>query len=229
MARPSFTDKYRLYGEWKKAQNPNSSYFKKFEALHKVFPDKSLKQLRELSKNYLAPSKIPAIELTLNQSEKRKQAIHIIRKMQPSKKSNGMSLREAVKDYNLNNLHNKKITEREVLEAMGKYIRKGKKGRYEFNPKEKLELRHGIYSDGEYKVITISKESEREIVKEYQRDLQKALNGNPDMPGKKFKEKWTGRTVKDNKGKTVELEGDLAKIKEDMDRKGDNYVITLSG
>lgn len=229
MPRPPFSAKYRLYGDWKRAQNPNSSYFKQIERLHKIFPDKSLKQLREIGKTYKPPSKKPISDLSPAEAKMRRIALHIIRKTQPTEKSKGMSLRDAVKDYNLNNLHNNKITERQVIEALGDYIRKGKRGKYEFNPRGKLELNHHIYSNGEYKIITISKEKERKIVKEYQNDLQKALNGHPSMSREKFYEKWKGKTVKDAKGNKIELEADLVKIREDMDRKGDDYVVTVSG
>lgn len=149
--------------------------------------------------------------------------------MQPTDKSKGMSLREAVKDYNLNNAFGNRITEKDVIQAMGNYIRKGKRSRYEFNPNGKLELRHGIYSNGKYTTVVISKEKERQIVKEYQNDLQKALNGHPNMSREKFMEKWQGKTVKDAKGNKIELEADIVKIREDMDRRGDNYVVTISG
>ena len=229
MPRPNFSRDFRHWGDWKKAQTPNSSYFKQIEKLHKIFPDKSLKQLREIKTSYILPSKKGISGLSPAETEKRKIAFHIIRKMQPSAKSKGMSMRDAIRDYNLNNLYNKKIRESEVIEAMGDYIRKGRRGKYEFNPRGKLELRHGIYSNGEYRVVTISKEKERKIVKEYQNELQKALNGHPEMSREKFYEKWTGKTVKDAKGKRVELEADVVKIRADMDRRGEDYVVTLSG
>lgn len=229
MPRPAFTSKFRLWGEWLKNANPNSSYTQKIIKLHKVFPDKSLKQLREIKQTYISPSKKGISDLSIPEVEKRKIGFHIIRKMQPSAKSKGMTLREAVQDYNLNNIFGKKIREKDVIEAMGDYIRKGKRGKYEFNPKGKLELKHGIYSNGEYRVVTISKEKERKIVKEYQNDLQKLLSGNPQMTREKFYKKYNGKIIKDAKGKKVELEADVAKIKENMDKRGDSYVVTLSG
>lgn len=229
MPRPAFSRDYRLWGDWKKAQNPNSSYFRQIEKLHKIFPDKSLKALRELKKGYIPPSKKSITDLSPVEKEKRKIGFHIIRKMQPSAKSKGMSMRAAVRDYNLNNFHGKKIKVSEIIEAMGDYIKKGRKGRYEFNPKGKLELRHNIYSKGEYREVTISNEKERAIVKEYQRDLQKLLHGQSSMSREEFYEKYNGVTVKDAKGKKVELEADVDKIREDMYRRGDNYVVTLSG
>ena len=229
MPRPNFSRDFRLYGEWKKAQSSNSSYFKQIEKIHKIFPNKSLKQLREIKKSYIFPSTKAISDLSPAENEKRKTALHIMRKMQPSAKSKGMTMREAIEDYNLNNHNNKKIRESEVIEAMGDYIRKGKRGKYEFNPRGKLELRHGIYSNGEYTIVTISKEKERKIVKEYQNDLQKLLNGNPQMSREKFYEKYNGKSIKDAKGKKVELEADEIKIREDMDRRGDNYIVTISG
>ena len=229
MPRPNFSRDFRLWGDWKKAQTSNSSYFKQIEKLHKIFPDKSLKQLREIKKSYILPSKKGISGLSPAEAEKRKIGFHIIRKMQPTAKSKGMTLRDAVKDYNLNNRFDKKIRESEVIEAMGDYIRKGKNGRYEFNPRGKLELKHGIYSNGEYRVVTISKEKERKIVKEYQNDLQKVLHGHPGMTREKFYAKYNGKTIKDAKGKRVELEADVIKIREDMNRRGDNYVVTVSG
>jgi len=228
MPRPNFSRDFRLWGEWKKAQNSNSSYFKQIEKLHKIFPDKSLKQLREIKTSYISPSKKGISALSPTEREKRKIGFHIIRKMQPSANSKGMTMREAIQDYNLNNRFDNKIRERDVIEAMGDYIRKGKRGKYEFNPRGKLELRHGIYSNGEYRVVIISKEKERKIVKEYQRDLQKLLSGNPQMSREKFYKKYNGKTVKDAKGKRIELEADVVKIREDMNRRGDNYVVTLS-
>lgn len=229
MPRPNFSRDFRLWGDWKKAQNTNSFYFKGIEKLHKIFPDKSLKALRELKKVYIPPSKKSITALSPAEKEKRKIGFHIIRKMQPTAKSKGMSLRDAVRDYNLNNWHNKKIKVSEVIEAMGDYIRKGKKGRHEFNPKGKLELTHGIFSKGKYREIVISKEAERAIVKEYQRDLQNALHGHSPMSREEFYEKYNGKTVTDTKGKKVELEADVDKIREDMYRRGDNYIVTISG
>jgi hypothetical protein len=229
MPRPHFSAKYRLWGEWLKNANPNSSYTKRIIRLHQLFPDRSLKQLRSLKLSEVDPSLKPISELSLDDVKKRKISFHIIRKMQPTDKSKGLSLREAVKDYNLNNAFGNKITEKDVIQTMGNYIRKGKRGRYEFNPNGKLELRHGIYSNGKYIKVTISKEKERLIVKEYQNDLQKALNGHPSMSREKFMEKWKKKTIKDAKGNKIELEADIVKIREDMERRGDNYVVTISG
>lgn len=229
MPRPAFSRDYRLWGEWLKNANTNSSYTHKIIKMHKAFPDKSLKQLREIKQTYISPSKKGISDLSIAEFEKRKIGFHIIRKMQPSAKSKGMTMREAVQDYNLNKTSNNKIREKDVIEAMGDYIRKGKRGKYEFNPRGKLELKHGIYSNGEYRVVIISKEKERKIVKEYQNDLQKLLSGNPQMSREKFYKKYNGKTVKDFKGKRIELEADVVKIREDMDKRGDSYVVTLSG
>jgi len=229
MPRPAFSAKYRLWGDWLKNANPNSSYTKKIIRLHKIFPDKNLKFLRSLKLSEVDPSLKSISKLTIDEVQKRKIGFHIIRKMQPTDKSKGMSLRQAVKDYNLNNHFGNKISEKDVIQAMGNYIRKGKQGRYEFNPNGRLELRHGIYSNGKYLKVVISREKERQIVKEYQNDLQKALNGHPSMTREKFMEKWKRKTVKDAKGKKIELEADIVKIRDDMNRRGDNYVVTISG
>jgi hypothetical protein len=48
VSRPEFSTDYRTYGQWLNAQPRDTRYAKEIIKKHKLFPDKSLNQLRNL-------------------------------------------------------------------------------------------------------------------------------------------------------------------------------------
>jgi hypothetical protein len=221
MPRPSFAKGCRLWGDWLASRNPNSSYTKRITALHKQFPDKSLKALKDIGKTVIDISKLPAKSLTTTQTQERKAALQIIRTMQPDKNYKGMSLRAALKTHNTDPSRIK-MSEKKVKAHLGNILEKGTKNRFRINPNGKLETRHNIYSNGQRHEITLATQKERQKVKEYFGDIFRMKHRN--FPMNEFSKKWDGKFVKDTKGKKWVFETNPEIIKDIEARDVDNFV-----
>ena len=221
MPRPAFTAKYKLWGDWLKSANPKSSYTKRIVALHKQYPDKSLKALKAIGKTVIDISKLPAKALTTKQTQERRAALQIIHTMQPGKNYTGMSLRNALKIHN-SDPSRIKMSENKVKAHLGDILEKGVKNRFRINPNKKLETRHNIYSNGERHEITLSTQKEREKVKEYFDDIFRMKYRG--YPSNEFSKKWKGKFVKDAKGQKCVFEDSPEIIKDIEDREIDDFV-----
>ena len=224
MPRPAFSKDYRLYGDWLKNANKNSPYVKSIIKKHKLFPDRSLEFLRELKISDIQLSKLPAKLLSSKKMQERRAALQIIHTMQPGKNYKGMSLRNALKFHN-SDPSNIKMSEKKVKEHLGDVLTKEKR-RFSIKPNGKLETTHNIFSEGERREITISTQKDRDLIKEYYRDIWKMENNR--LTPSEFSKKWKGKQIKDANGKKWIFEHRRGVIEEIKEREIVNYVASYA-
>lgn len=196
MPRPAFSKDFRLWGDWLKNANPNSSYTQKIIKLHKMFPDRDLKFLRSLKISDIDISSNPISALTDKQIVERGKSLKVLQVMRRENLSLPRAI-ERVKEYGLN------TSEQNVRKHLGKTLYKAGR-RWVVRKTDTLETRMHIYSNGAEEIITVNNSKDRYLIGRYFSDLQKVYHG--ELNEKEFKKRYSRRTIIDAKGYKWKLE-----------------------
>ena len=202
MPRPAFTAKYRLYGDWLKNANPNSSYTQKIIKLHKMFPDRNLEFLRSLKISNIDVGSKPISALTDKQIVERGNSLKVLKMMRREGYSLSKSV-ESVRNQGFN------ISEGSVKKHLGKTLYKTGR-RWLARKTDKIEVRLRIYSNGQEEFISVTNSKDRSLIGKYYNDIDEVQKGKLDE--KEFKRRYGRRTIVDAKGHKWSLETNIEAI-----------------
>lgn len=194
MSRPRFTREHRTYGEWFKAQQRDTKYAKEIIRKHKMFPDKSLTQLRNLKVSDYDLSQTVWQSLTSQQKRDRNLSLEILRMMRKGDSfTQALEKRGLRKDFALKNLGN------QLQKSNGKWIA---------SKTDSLEAQMLIYSKDGMKTIVTRSSKDRSRIAKYFNDVQKALKKNDAS----ILEKYKDVKIVDAEGKEHYFETDLDRL-----------------
>lgn len=202
MPRPPFTAKYRLWGDWLKNANPNSSYTKKIIKLHQIYPNKDLKFLRSLKISDVDFSSKPLSALTDNEFVERSKSLKVLQIMRREGTSLSKSI-EIAKNYGFN------ISEQSVRKHLGSTIYKAGNV-WKVRKTDKIQTRMSIYSNGAEETITVTNSKDRNLIGRYFSDLRKVQKN--ELDENTFKKRYSRKVIVDAKGKKWKLETDIEAI-----------------
>jgi len=173
MSRPQFSREYRTYGEWHKAQPRDTRYAKEIIRKHKRFPDKSLKQLRDLKISDYDFSKAGWETLTAQHKRERHQSFQILRAMR-----RGASLNQMTEKHG--------ITNKDAIRLLGRNLYK-ENGRWKVTKSDSIEAEMRFYDQnaGHTTIITTSSK-DRYLISEYFDAVDKTLKDGDTSRLKKF-------------------------------------------
>lgn len=203
MPRPPFSAKHRLWGDWKRAQNPNSSYFKRIERLHKIFPDRNLKFLQSLKISDVDLSLKPVSALTEKEFAERADSLKVLKIM----RNEGLSLSRSIekaKELGFN------PTEKTVFKNLGRTLYKSGSV-WKARKSDRIQVRMGIYTNGREEMILVTNSKDRSLIGQYFNDVKKLVRG--ELDEKAFKKRYGRKAIIDARGKRWKLETDLDEIK----------------
>ena len=173
MSRPRFSKEYRTYGEWLKALSRDTRYAKEIIRKHQLFPDKSLKQLRNLRIGDCDLSKADWSRLNPSQKSERKLSLELVRELRK-----GESLSSVLEKRGVNRQF--------ALKNLGGYLQKSGKG-WKVTATDKIEAEMSFYgTEGHISIVTVSSK-DRSLIGEYFSLVQKALRTNDPSVLDKFK------------------------------------------
>ncbi|WP_321431133.1 hypothetical protein [uncultured Methanolobus sp.] len=196
MSRPEFSREYRTYGEWFKAQPRNTKYAKEIISKHKLFPDKSLSQLRKLRISDYDLSQTAWETLTSQQKRDRTLSLEVLRSIRKGESlTQAMEKRGLRKDF--------------VLKNLGKQLHKSK-GKWVATKTDSLEVEMLVYTKDGVRTIVTTSSKDRSRIAKYFNDVQKALK-NPDNP---ILKKYKDIKIVDAEGKEHHFETDLDRLYE---------------
>jgi hypothetical protein len=196
MSRPEFSREYRTYGEWFKAQPRNTRYAKEIIRKHKLFPDKSLSQLRNLRISDYDLSKTAWKSLTSQQKRDRNLALEVLRSIRK-----GESLTQA--------LDKRGLSKDFVLKNLGNQLQKSN-GRWIATKTDSLEIEMLVYTKDGVRTIVTTSSKDRSRIAKYFNDVQKALKNNDSSILTKYKR----MKLIDAEGNEHHFETDLDKLYE---------------
>jgi hypothetical protein len=209
--RPAFSPKDRLFGDWLKRGDRTTKYAKHIEKLHIIFPDRCLKDLRDLKKpDYDLSSK--TWESLGDQTYERTKALQVANMMRADSK---LTLEKAIKEINKNE---KKIGERGISEKtvrihLGNTLYKNKNsGRWSVRKTDSIETKNLIYSEGKSEYIRIRSSKDRALLRQYKRDTDSLGSKKTVKEKEKILNKYKMKTVTDVNGKKWKLESTLEGI-----------------
>lgn len=190
-----FSKRFKSYGVWKYSRKL-TSYAQRIIHLHKLYSQRSLKQL--LITKIRKPN-LSILKWSLLKPESKHQRILSLKVLSGVKE--GKSLTVASREFSLN----PEMVKKHIHSAIYK-----KKGRWVARLRDKIERQMNIYENGRIKSIVVTNSRDASIIGEYYNDVKKALATGDESLLKKYKK----ITIKDAKGKKHKLETNLDKIKE---------------
>jgi len=202
MPRPAFSAKYRLWGDWKKSQDPDSYYFKRIERLHKIFPDRNLKYLQSLKISDVDLSLKPVSALTEKEFAERANSLKVLKIM----RNEGLSLSRSIekaKELGFN------PSEKGVFKSLGRTLYKSG-GVWKARKTDKIQVRMGIYSNGKEETILVTNSKDRSLIGKYFNDVKKLHRG--ELDEKTFKRLYGRKVITDAHGRKWKLEVDKDEI-----------------
>lgn len=203
MPRPPFSSKYRLWGDWLKNANPNSSYTKKIIRLHKIFPDRNLKFLQSLKISDVDLSSKPVSALTDKEFSERANSLKVLKIM----RSEGLSLSRSIEKARELGFN---PSEKSVFKHLGRTLYKSGNV-WKARKTDKIQVRMGIYSNGKEETILVTNSKDRSLIGKYFNDVKKHNRG--ELDEKTFKKLYGQKTIVDAHGRKWKLETDLEEIK----------------
>ena len=202
MPRPAFSKDFRLWGDWLKNANPNSSYTQRIIKLHKMFPDRNLKFLRSLKISDIDISSKPVSTLTDKEIVERDNSLKVLKIMRREGTSLSKSI-EIAKNQGFN------ISEKSVKKHLGNSLYKVGR-RWLARKTDKIEVRLRIYSNGQEEFISVTNSKDRSLIGKYFNDIDEVQKGKLDE--KEFKRRYGRRTIIDAKGQKWSLESNIEAI-----------------
>ena len=202
MPRPAFSKDFRLWGDWLKNANPNSSYTQRIIKLHKMFPDRNLKFLRSLKISDIDISSKPVSTLTDKEIVERGNSLKVLKIMRREGTSLSKSI-EIAKNQGFN------ISEKSVKKHLGNSLYKVGR-RWLARKTDKIEVRLRIYSNGQEEFISVTNSKDRSLIGKYFNDIDEVQKGKLDE--KEFKRRYGRRTIIDAKGYKWSLETNIEAI-----------------
>ncbi|WP_340818285.1 hypothetical protein [Methanolobus sp. WCC4] len=173
MTRPEFSKDFRTYGQWLKAMPRDTRYAKEIIRKHKMFPDKSLKQLRDLKISDYDLSKAKWETLTSLQKTDRRSSFQILRAMRK-----GASLEQMTKKLGMSN--------KDAIKNLGRYLYK-ENGRWKVTKIDSIQAEMRFYdrNAGNTTIVTTSSK-DRYLINEYFDAVEKTLKDGDTSRLKKF-------------------------------------------
>jgi len=173
VSRPEFSKDYRTYGQWLKAQPRDTRYAKEIIRKHKMFPDKSLNQLRNLRMSDNDLSKAGWETLTSQQKTERIRSFQIMRAMRK-----GASLDQMTKKLGMSN--------KDAIKNLGRYLYK-ENGRWKVTKTDSIQVGMRFYDQntGNTTIVTTGSK-DRYLINEYFDAVNKTLKDGDVSRLKKF-------------------------------------------
>lgn len=197
MSRKIFSDNFRTYGEWLKAQPRDTRYAKDLIRKHERFPNMSLKDLRDLRLKDHTLRDHAWETLTSQQKRDRNLSLKILRYMKK-----GDSLTKATERIGINKNF--------AVKHLGKALYKSN-GKWRINATDTIETEMLIYDKNVGQIaITTANSRDRRLIGKYFATVQKALKEGNDAPLKRF----DSVKIIDANGKEHYLETDLERLYE---------------
>ncbi|MDG6244853.1 MAG: hypothetical protein QCH31_10785 [Methanolobus sp.] len=209
MSRPRFSREYRTYGEWHKAQRRDSRYAKDIIRKHKMYPDKSLSQLRTLKISEISPALKSFDVLSPAQRDMRIRAVQAL-----SDVRKGKSLTSAAKDQG--------ISVQDALKHLGNSVYK-KNGRWVAAKTDSIERGRWFYSNGKRVSVVIKSSKDASLISKYLNAVRTALRTGDEEALKPFK----NVTIQGADGKDYPLETDLEKLYEANEQIEDSEFLPI--
>ncbi|NPE29448.1 hypothetical protein HNV12_16110 [Methanococcoides sp. SA1] len=200
MTLKQFSNDYRNYGDWLKAQPRTSEYAKRVIRFHERFPTLSLNELRNTRLKDHNLSTTSWKILKAQQKRDRNLSLQILRLMRK-----GVSFSKAIEKTGAN--------KKNTISNLGKYLYKSK-GKWKVTASDKIES-DMAFNDRDKGLISIvtTRSKDRSLIAEYFNAVNKALkSGNP-----KFLKKFENATVIDAEGKEHSFVTDLERLYEIQD------------
>jgi hypothetical protein len=197
MTRKKFSENFKTYGEWLKAQPRDTRYGKRIIRMHERFPNLTLKELRNVT---LKGHDLSArLWKTLSPQEKRDRIISlkILREMR-----NGEYLTHVIERFG--------VSKEFAVKHLGKYLYKSG-GKWKVTASDKIEIGMPFNEKGQGRttIITCNRE-DRSLIGQYFAYVSIALNRNDPSVLDKFKNK----AIIDANGKVHYFETDLDRLYE---------------
>lgn len=200
MSRKIFSDNFRTYGEWLKAQPRDTQYAKEIIRKHERFPNMNLKDLRNLRLKDHTLRDQTWQALSSQQKRDRNLSLKILRYMKK-----GDSLTKATERIGINKEF--------AVKHLGKALYKSK-GKWRVNATDSIETEMLIYDRNAGQItITTANSRDRRLIGEYFNTVHKALNEGDNAPLKTF----DSVKIIDAKGEEHSLVTDLEPLYEILD------------
>ncbi|QLC49747.1 hypothetical protein HWN40_05540 [Methanolobus zinderi] len=196
MSRMQFSEKYRTYGEWLKAQPRDTRYAKEIIRKHNLNPSATLSTLRKMRVSDIAPAFSPFNKLSPEQREMRTRALYTLNDMRK-----GKSLTSAAKEQGIN--------VQDALKHLGNAVSK-KNGRWVATKTDSIERSRWLYSNGKRISVVIKSSRDASLISKYLNAVRIAVITGPATKLEAFK----GVTIKGVDGKDYPFETDLEKLYE---------------
>jgi hypothetical protein len=173
MSRPDFTSEHRTFGKWFKAQSRDTRYAKEIIKKHKMFPDKSLNQLRNLRISDYDLAKTGWEALTSQQKTDRHKSLQILRAMRK-----GANLSQMTEKFGMKT--------KDAIKNLGQYLYK-ENGKWNVTKTDSLEVEMRFYDReaGHTSIVTVSSK-DRSLIGEYFNAVDKTLKDGDTSRLKKF-------------------------------------------
>lgn len=197
MGRPRFSREHRTYGDWLNAQSRTSRYAREIIRKHQYFPDRNLKQLRNLKISDHDLSNTSWQTLSSSQKRDRNLSLEILREMR-----HGNTLTEATSKLGVNKQF--------ALKHLGTHLEK-EGGRWQVTKTDSIQSEMLIYSESEgVTSIVVTNSRDRSRIGKYFAVVQKALKTGDPSGLEKFKD----MKIKDANGNEYRLETNLERLYE---------------
>lgn len=196
MRRSRFSNKYRTYGDWLKAQPRDTRYAKEIIRKHKLNPSATLGSLRKMRISDVSPAFSSFKILSPEQREMRTRALNALSEMRK-----GASLTSAAENQGIN--------VKEALRHLGNAVYK-KNGRWTAAKTDFIERGRWLYSDGKRVSVVIQSSEDASLISKYLNSVKIALKtGNEEIL-----DPFKNVTIKGADGKEYQFETDLETLYE---------------
>lgn len=173
MSRPQFSKDYRTYGQWFKAQPRDSRYAKEIIRKHKMFPDKSLSQLRNLKIGDYDLSRVAWESLSSQQKTDRHKSLQILRAMRK-----GANLSQMTEKFGMKT--------KDAIKNLGQYLYK-ENGKWKVTKTDSLEVEMRFYDrEAGHTTIVTASSKDRSLIGEYFNAVERTLKDGDTSRLKKF-------------------------------------------
>ncbi|WP_135609410.1 hypothetical protein [Methanococcoides sp. AM1] len=200
MTRRRFSEKFRTYGEWLKAESRDSRYAKRIIRFHERFPNLILKELRDVRLKDQDLSTRSWDSLSSQEKRDRQLSLQILREIRTGSHLSRVTEKLGVKkDF--------------AVKHLGKYLYKSG-GKWKVTASDRIEVEMLFYERGEgQRTIITASSKDRSLIGQYFALVQKALRYNDPTVLDKFKD----RTIVDAEGNVHHFETDLDRLYEIME------------
>ena len=209
MSRQRFSQEYRTYGEWLKAQPRDTRYAKEIIRKHKLNPSATLSTLRKMRVSDVSPALKAFSALSPEEADMRNRALYVLSDMRK-----GKNLTLAAEEQG--------IRVKDALRHLGNAVFK-KGGKWIPTKTDSIERGRWVYSKGKRISIVISNSKDASFLSKYLNAVRIAVTTGREAPLEPFKNvKITGAD-----GKEYPLETNLKKLYELKDQGEDTEFLQI--